>query len=142
MARPVLENVEVFASVDASGFDRLEKAATEVHFAPGTAILREGETGSDFFVIIDGHAAVEARDFADERVSVANVGPGRLFGEGSALTGEPRSATVVATEPLMALRFEMERVAEILAEYPEALEALRRLAVVNAESLVETVNSD
>lgn len=142
MARAVLESVDVFQTLDAAGFDRLEEVATQVHFATGAAILSEGEIGDDFFVIIDGTAAIEAQDFADEKIPVAELGPGRLFGEGSALTGEPRSATVIASEPMMTLRFEMVAVFGILKDYPEALNALRRLAVVNAESLVATVNSD
>lgn len=137
--RAVLESIEVFSTIDGDGFARLEQVAAEVHFPAGTAILREGETGEAFFVIMTGSAEIEARDFAEAPHAVARLGPGRLFGEGSALTGEPRSATVIAVEPVAALRFEMVSVFGILKDYPTALQALRRLAVDRAEDLLERV---
>ena len=62
--------------------------------AAGTTLIEEGEEGDALFVILEGAASVRRKDTV-----VATVGPGAWFGELALLDGEPRSATVVATEP-------------------------------------------
>lgn len=138
--REALEHVEAFASIDADGFDRLERIGAEVRFPEGTAVVSEGEVGDAFFVVLEGALEITARDFAGTPQPVARLGAGTVFGEGSALTGEPRSASVVAVEPVVALRFEMVPVFGVLKDYPSALEALRRLAVHRVETLIERVS--
>lgn len=135
----MLEGIEVFASIDEAGFERLENVGATVSFPQGATILQEGEPGDAFFVVLSGLAEIETKDFAEATTAIAQLGPGRLFGEGAALTGEPRAATVTAAEDVKALRFEMVSVFGILKDYPEALNALRRLAVDRAEDLLERV---
>lgn len=140
--RAVLERVSAFETVDNDGFERLERIGAEVHFPRGSAILREGECGEAFFVVVSGTLEIQVDDFAESPHRVARLGPGAVFGEGAALTGEPRSATVMAVDHVVALRFEMVSVFGVLKDYPAALEALRRLAVTRAEDLVEAINED
>jgi putative ABC transport system ATP-binding protein len=61
------------------------------HFASGETIIREGESGEEFFVISDGEVDVVRADH-----EVARLGPGDFFGEVALISGEPRNATVVA----------------------------------------------
>ena len=68
---------------------------TKRHFAAGETVLREGETGEEFFLISDGEVDVVRADH-----EVARLGRGEFFGEVALISGEPRNATVVATEPL------------------------------------------
>ena len=67
----------------------------EAFFPKGARILRQGLTGSGFFVILDGEADV----VADGTVR-ANLARGDFFGEVSVLLGEPPIADIVATRPL------------------------------------------
>jgi CRP-like cAMP-binding protein len=67
----------------------------EAFFPQGARILRQGLTGSGFFVILDGEADVVAD--GDKRATLAR---GDFFGEVSVLLGEPPIADVVATRPL------------------------------------------
>jgi CRP-like cAMP-binding protein len=67
----------------------------EAFFPQGARILRQGLTGSGFFVILDGEADVVAD--GEKRATLAR---GDFFGEVSVLLGEPPIADVVATRPL------------------------------------------
>lgn len=67
----------------------------ERYFAEGERILREGFTGSGFFIILEGEASARANG-----QEVNRLGRGDFFGEVSVLLGEPPSADVVALRPL------------------------------------------
>jgi CRP/FNR family cyclic AMP-dependent transcriptional regulator len=67
----------------------------EAFFPEGAKVLRQGLTGSAFYVILDGEAAVVVD--GEQR---ATLGRGEFFGEVSILLGEPPTADIIATRPL------------------------------------------
>jgi len=70
----------------------------EAVFADGERVLRQGLTGSGFYVILDGEAAVVV-----DGTERARLGRGEFFGEVSIILGEAPIADVVATRPLRCL---------------------------------------
>jgi CRP-like cAMP-binding protein len=82
----------------------------------GTHLIDEGEEGDAFFVILDGAARVEKR-----AQTVAEVGPGSYFGEMALLDGEPRSATVVATEDVTVAVLGVRMFRTLLREFPDIM---------------------
>ena len=70
----------------------------EAVFGEGEKVLRQGLTGSGFYVILDGEAAVVV-----DGTERARLGPGEFFGEVSVLLGEAPVADVVAMRPLRCL---------------------------------------
>ncbi|HEY5695130.1 MAG TPA: cyclic nucleotide-binding domain-containing protein [Gaiellaceae bacterium] len=63
--------------------------------APGTVLMREGETDDRFYVLLNGVLAVSQRD-----VGAAGVlRPGDYFGEVAPAMSIPRTATVSAMTP-------------------------------------------
>lgn len=60
-------------------------------FAPGAALVTEGKVEGSFYVLVSGEAQVQKNGR-----TIANLGQGECFGEMGVITGEPRSATVVA----------------------------------------------
>jgi len=79
-----------------------------------TPLVEQGEEGDALFVIIDGAAVVRKGN-----QHVANVGPGAYFGELALLDGEPRSATVVATEDVTVAVLGVRMFRTLLREFPE-----------------------
>jgi CRP-like cAMP-binding protein/Na+/melibiose symporter-like transporter len=69
---------------------------------PGTVIMRQGETGDAAFFLIDGRA-VAGTDARGEYRALGLLRQGDFFGEIAALTGTPRTATVMAQEPTSVL---------------------------------------
>ena len=88
----------LFRGVGAEGLAALTGAATEVSFAAGHVIARQGEIGTGFFVVVDGTVRV-VRD----GIVLAHLGPGDFFGELSVLDGKPRNAMVAAETPVTCL---------------------------------------
>jgi serine/threonine protein phosphatase PrpC len=67
--------------------------ATSHRVEAGEVVMREGEVGSDMFVVVRGRLAVSKAG-----AHIADLGPGGLVGEMAMVDAAPRSATVVAVE--------------------------------------------
>lgn len=79
-----------------------------------TPLVEEGEEGDALFLIIEGAAVVRKGDQL-----VGNVGPGAYFGELALLDGEPRAATVIATEDTTVAVLGVRMFRTLLREFPE-----------------------
>jgi NTE family protein len=86
-----------------------------VSFAAGAAICREGEPGTTLFVLVDGRADV-LHPGGDE--TEVRLHPGDVIGEMAVVSGEARSATVVAAVPTQALELDQEAFASLLLRRP------------------------
>ena len=103
----------------------------EAVFAEGERVLRQGLTGSGFYVILDGEAAVVID--GTERARLAR---GDFFGEVSIILGESPIADVVATRPLRCLLLPGPRVEAFLVDHPRVMYRMlqaqaRRLRAAN-----------
>jgi CRP/FNR family transcriptional regulator, cyclic AMP receptor protein len=94
----LLASLALFADLDAPQLEAIDHTFEEAAYAPGQRILRQGISGSNFYVIVEGDATV--RIDGEDR---ATLGRGDFFGEMSLLLGEPPSADVVARTPLRCL---------------------------------------
>lgn len=129
----VVRHVPIFDVLSEGSRARVAGMSTERLFTAGEEIVRQGDAGQELFVLVKGSVAVQV-----DGQEVARLGPGGFFGEMSLLTGEPRSATVVAVDDVRAiavapdaLRPDLEgdsdvvhRLGAVLAERQVALEEL------------------
>ena len=101
-------------------------AARIVCFGKGENIIRGDAEAGPMFVLAQGSAEVwiEAGGILK---SVAVLGPDACIGENSVLTGERRSATVVALEDCLAVEVDKSTLAPIISASPELLESLSDL---------------
>ena len=88
----------------------------ETVFPQGERILRQGMTGSGFYIILEGSAEVVI-DGTTRNV----LHRGEFFGEVSILLGEPPTADVVAREPLHCLMAPASTVQPFLLAYPQVM---------------------
>jgi CRP-like cAMP-binding protein len=88
----------------------------EAFFPEGAKVLRQGLTGSAFYVIMDGEAAVVVD--GEQR---ATLGRGEFFGEVSILLGEPPTADVIATRPLRCIVLPGTAIEAFLVEHPKVM---------------------
>lgn len=93
-----LAKVPLFSALSKKDLQRVAKASDEIDVEPGRLIVDQGRTGHEFFLIIDGKAAVKRNNR-----KVAELSPGQYFGELALLDRGPRSASVVAESPMTLL---------------------------------------
>merc|ERR1712135_4309 len=89
-------------------------------FEDGKAIVKQGEPGDDFFIIVEGRAVVlqqrSAGSSGDVKppVEVGQLGPSDYFGEIALLLDRARAATVVAKGPLKCVKLDRARFERVL----------------------------
>ena len=88
----------------------------EAVFGEGEKVLRQGLTGSGFYVILDGEAAIVV-----DGTERARLGRGEFFGEVSIILGESPIADVVAMRPLRCLVLAGPRVETFLIAHPRVM---------------------
>jgi len=116
-----LKNVEPFSALNLADLTRIAETATLRHFEPGEVIIREGEAGEELFLISEGEVEVVRDDH-----EVARLGPAEFFGEVSLISGEPRNATVIATEAVDAYVVEKDELDAAMQHSTRFRQQLRR----------------
>ncbi|XP_053381099.1 cAMP-dependent protein kinase regulatory subunit [Mercenaria mercenaria] len=105
----ILENLDKWERLTVA--DALEP----VQFEDGQEIVRQGEPGDDFFIILEGSAAVlQRRADNEEPVEVGRLGTSDYFGEIALLLDRPRAATVIARGPLKCVKLDRSRFERVL----------------------------
>jgi CPA1 family monovalent cation:H+ antiporter len=119
-----LEEVPLFEGLPKRHLRRIAKLARVRRFAPGSAMVRAGDPGRTFYVLLDGSAKVVRAGARSRR-----LGSGDYFGEMALLDDAPRSADVVADGEVLALTIDRSGFMKLLrAEPPLAHALLRTLA--------------
>ena len=92
-----LSQIPIFAPLSDDELEKLAGASKIRVYAPGEAIVRRGQEGNSMFVIIRGSVEVQILQGTEVK-TINTLRESDYFGEMSLLTGEPRTATVVAVE--------------------------------------------
>jgi small-conductance mechanosensitive channel len=122
-------------------------AATRLHtYAKGETIIRRGAVGESMFVIVEGVVSVRVPDEADKQHrELAQLGEESVFGEMALLTGERRTADVIALTDVTTLEITREALQPILADNPGLAQSMSQKVIerrlVSAE-LVEGSEAD
>ena len=120
----MLGSMPLFQGLDADDIEGIADRTIEVDYAAGGVIVREGEIGTGFFVVVSGAVHV-VRDGE----TVSTLGRGEFFGELSVLDQRPRNAQVVAAESTSCLALASWDLEAVITEQPRvALAMLRVLA--------------
>ena len=115
-----LGQLALFADLTPAQLEAVAHTHEEDVFAAGERVLRKGLSGGNFYVILEGEAAVDL-----DGQQLARLGRGDFFGEISALTDEAPTADVVAVGILRCLVIPGPQLERLLIERPQV--ALRML---------------
>jgi len=119
-----LRSVPLFAGCTDKELQFISSHVDEVDIAGGRTLCKKGETGGDFFVILEGSARVDADQ--GQRM----LGPGEFFGEIALLDNGPRTATVVATTPMRCLVLGHAQFRDVLYQNADiAIKMLRAVTI-------------
>jgi small-conductance mechanosensitive channel/CRP-like cAMP-binding protein len=133
--REIIARSAIFALLPDDLHQALAMTADEKVFADGEVIVREGEPGDSMFLICRGKVAVT---IGAERREVAVTEAGGYFGEMSILTGEPRSATVIARGDCTVVEIGAEAFAAYVKDRPAIIDRLADAAVSRRRALDES----
>ena len=96
-------------------------------YGAGEIIVGENETGDSLFVILKGKAKVSRSSDSANRLEVADLYRGDVFGEMTLFTAEPRNATVRSISEVEVLEVSRNTLAKLIEQKPELLESFGRL---------------
>lgn len=113
-----LSKVPILASLDEWERLTVADALESAQFEEGQVVIRQGDPGEDFFIIVEGTAIVLKRNSDDSpEMEVGKLGPSDYFGEIALLLDKPRAATVKVSSdggPLKTVKMDRARFERVL----------------------------
>jgi CRP-like cAMP-binding protein len=110
----LIKNVPLFSRLSRKELEEIAALADEIDFPADKEIIREGERGREFFVLLDGGA-----DVIRGGQRIAHLAKGDFVGEIAVIARVPRTATVKTTEPTRALVVTDQALRSLLRRMPD-----------------------
>jgi transcriptional regulator with AAA-type ATPase domain len=104
------------AAICREAVDYLRREGRELSLPEETVVLHQGEPGEAFYVVLEGTLEVRLVGAGGRSLLLTTMSPGSSFGEMSLITGEPVSAEVVSSSPVVLLAFPGKLFSTALAE--------------------------
>lgn len=114
-----LQNTELFQAVPVETIKDLLRQAEPLELKPGRIVLKEGESGSDLYVVVSGRLRAEQAGTV-----IGEVNAGEYFGEAALLTDDRRQATVRAVTNSELIRISRDLFEDLMHRYPQQLRAV------------------
>ena len=108
-----LTQVSLFSACSKDELRKLARRTTDIPVPEGHVLVKEGDRGLEFFVIVSGRAKVSRTGR-----KVGELGPGDFFGELALLIDSNRNATVTALTPMEAIVLSRREFEAALADAP------------------------
>jgi CRP-like cAMP-binding protein len=122
-----LRGIEIFSPLSPSELERVATGVRVERYSAGETVLHQGDPGDSFFVIKEGEVEVSLGDCQKDRRVLTHLGKGNIFGEMSLLTGEARSANIIALTDCEFLVLDKKGFQDILTANPTIARALSEI---------------
>jgi small-conductance mechanosensitive channel len=142
-----LERVSIFSPLSQEEIEKLAQASSTRVFAPGEAIVRRGQEGNSMFVITRGAVKVQIPENSYQR-TINNLKANDFFGEMSLLTGQPRTANVIAEDETEVLQIKKSALKPLFAANPDLMKSIceiieeRRELLKSAQTVADLHHSE
>ena len=113
-----IRSIPLFSGLSREDIAKILGKLEEKSFVAGTTIFSQGDKGDSFYFIQAGAVQVVLEGGGGRRESIAVLGPQDWFGEMALLSGEPRSATIIAVKDLTVWRLSREAWDELIEKHP------------------------
>jgi len=114
-----LSTVEILQNMDHYERSKMADAVKEKKIKSGETIIKQGEAGEIFYILVEGEA--KATLDSDPSVSVKGYTSGDYFGERALLSGEPRAANVIAESDLKVITLDRKSFKRLLGPLDDIL---------------------
>lgn len=122
--KDILSNLELFRMLTNEELSLINNALVQKIFPKNSKIIEEGDSGDSMFILVEGLLDVYISAEDKKKIKVAQLTPGDFFGEMSLLTGEHRSADVIAPSESLVYEITKETMQQILNSRPSLVEEL------------------
>ena len=113
----LLRHVEFFQSMDTAELELIAQQMTEMTYANGEVVVREGDPGDRMFLLMTGAMQVQV-EREGKTITYGKLQAGECFGEMALIEGAPRSAMVQAEAPSMCLTLSRQDFMDLLNRHP------------------------
>jgi len=131
-----LKKTELLSGLDDGILEKIAATLQKAVYPAGSVIVKEGEPGDALYLITKGLVEVKKREPSlGVDLTVAKMGEGECFGEMSLLSGKPRSATIIASEPTEVYKLPKKEFYAVLAGNPSISLAMNRILAARIEEM-------
>lgn len=131
-ARDLVLNSPLFTGLDQMSLERLLDSLESLKLVSGETLFEEGAEGKALYLIASGrlsiHITLQEKGILKQRI-VGYLGRGEVVGEMSLITGEPRSASLVAVRDTILFRLKSEDFDTLFMQNPLAMKRLMAILV-------------
>jgi CRP-like cAMP-binding protein len=129
-----LAKIPLFQNLSAKQLAAVDGLVTAIDVVPGRELIRQGEVGREFILVVEGEAEVR-RDGA----LIATRGPGTFFGEMALLLDRPRNASVVAKTDMSIEVIDHHDFRRLLIDFPDLHAPLLQATAERLAALDESI---
>lgn len=131
----ILGTVPIFATLGKEEVSSLAQASRVLDYGRGEMVIRQGDPGDTMFMIVAGSARVSIHAEDGSEKVVARLSAGDVFGEMSLLTGDPRTASVMAEDAVILVAVSKGALLPILSARPEFAEKIAEIITLRKQGL-------
>lgn len=127
--REKLQNLPFFQGLEADVLAAIEVELDWIGLPGGWTLFKEGEEANALYFVIFGRLGAYVRDPTGEDREIAQIHAGEVIGEMALISGEPRTATIVAIRDSEMLRLTRTAFDRLVARYPSLMAGVARQVV-------------
>lgn len=137
-----IKGAALFQDLSEDDIVTLADESTLQRFASGERLIKEGDIGECFYIIVEGRCSVMVNSKDARLVPVATLERGSVVGEMSLLSGTPRTASVFASSELLLVRISKDALGHLLARHPAVLQSFAHYAAERATQIGLALDKD
>lgn len=115
----ILNNIDLFKKLNDPARESIAQNMVYHHFDANETIIDQDIEDDSMFVVVEGVAGLWVKTDDGQLVETIRIGAGHIFGEMSLMTGEPRSASLIALTNIVIFEIKKDHIAEIIKDDPE-----------------------
>lgn len=135
-----LARFDLFKPLSPAELASLGESARSALYAPGEAIIRQGDPGTELFAVERGRVEVVIALENRQPLRVATLEPGAVVGELALLTGERRTATVQALAETEVIVISRNAFKQVFDQNPELMDRLSKRLAQRMDQLNQAVS--
>lgn len=125
--KELISSVSLFQGVGTKLISELEQQMEWIFLPGGETLMRQGDKADGMYVVVNGSLVYEVRNDLGQVVSTGTFSKGDIIGEMALLTGEPRTATVVATLSCEIVKISTVAFEAVFTKHPPSMLAITKL---------------